>query len=178
MRILALVSRPRETHAVAFVPQDLQNSSLENDDASARLEFRHSTTSPHTTMLDPVSSLSAPPPRYLLESDSSDEEGQGVYPSGQRKRATTTPAVSVKWLDEAVPATSVVVGLGQAGKYLARRANARMAVLSVDVDGHTVGTGFSLGDDLLVQLADSDEKGEAACGVVEQLTKLVSAQSW
>lgn len=101
-----------------------------------------------------------------------------MYPSGQRKRATTTPAVSVKWLDEAVPATSVVVGLGQAGKYLARRANARMAVLSVDVDGHTVGTGFSLGDDLLVQLADSDEKGEAACGVVEQLTKLVSAQSW
>lgn len=133
-------------------------------------------------MIDPLSTLSAPPPGYLLESDSSDEEGQGVYGDRQAiPKIRTATSVAVQWLDGPVPASSVIVGVGQAGTYLARRANARMAVLRVEVNGTNAGTGFALGADgegLLVVLSDRDDKGEAAFEVVERLTASVKAQNW
>jgi hypothetical protein len=129
-------------------------------------------------MIDPLSTIAAPPPRYLLESDSSDEEGQGAYAGGSvPKIRTAAPEISVRWTD-AVPGslTGAVVGVGQAGKYLARRAGARMALLVVEIGGTTVGTGFAFGEDGILVVLEEMEKG--AFEVVETLVGAVKAESW
>jgi hypothetical protein len=126
-------------------------------------------------MLDPLSALSAPPPRYLLESDSSDEEGQGVYGDSSTrapKLRTTAPPVRVQWLDGKAAYTSAVVGIGQAGRYLQRRAGARLAALTLE---GSAGTGFALpGGGLLLVLED----GECADEVVRVLVSEVDVKSW
>lgn len=132
-------------------------------------------------MIDPLSPLTAPPPRYLLESDSSDEEGQGVYGGHHASRTSPAPGPRVQVLplgDDPLPAVdSVVVGVGQAGKYLLRRAGARQAVLEVELDGHRLGAAFVVPGGLFIGLHDAD-KGDAAFSVVQELTTLVKAKNW
>ncbi|KAL1412708.1 hypothetical protein Q8F55_000455 [Vanrija albida] len=132
-------------------------------------------------MLDPIASLKAPPPRYLLESDSSDEEGQGAYPSSSQPRRPAPPAAEVTL--SAVPGapalkpSSVVVGIGQAGAYLVRRAAAPRPALTVAVGPEPAGTVFALGDgSALVALAEP-ESG-AAYALVEAVLGALGAEAW
>lgn len=141
-------------------------------------------------MFDPTSPLTAPPPRYLLESDSSDEEGQGAYPSTSHRRAPVEHRVSVRLLApssdplaEPSPAASssaalsgaCVIGIGQAGKYLLRRARGQ-PVLEVVVDGKRQGTGVAIDGGLVVAVQDGAP--EAAYEIVKQLADVVKASSW
>ncbi|WVR00220.1 hypothetical protein IAU59_007362 [Kwoniella sp. CBS 9459] len=82
-------------------------------------------------MNDPLSPLVAPPPRYLLESDSSDEEGQGEYPHLEHGSSRPRPKVRTRrhiTLDvnarsgegSAGEDEEVFVGLGQVGRYLSK----------------------------------------------------------
>ncbi|WOO82015.1 uncharacterized protein LOC62_04G005518 [Vanrija pseudolonga] len=139
-------------------------------------------------MLDPISSLKAPPPRYLLESDSSDEEGQGAYPASaaptQRRAAPPAPVVSVSPLPGAsaselpLKASSAVVAIGQAGAYLLRRASSARPLLSVTLDSARAGTVFALdGGSALLALNELDS-GDAAYAVVEAVLGVVAAESW
>lgn len=86
-------------------------------------------------MNDPTSSFNLPPPRYLLESDSSDEEGQGDYSGAPRANplAGTSGSPASKPLRLAdvrcqglqspgnAGYAEVVVAVGQAGRYALRK---------------------------------------------------------
>ncbi|GMK59986.1 hypothetical protein CspeluHIS016_0902030 [Cutaneotrichosporon spelunceum] len=131
-------------------------------------------------MLDPTSPLTAPPPRYRIESDSSDEEGQGVYPTTSHRASVPAPAVNIRILsvDSTDPnptsiSGSAVVGIGQAGKFLLRRSAGR-PLFQVEVGGQPAGMGVAIDGGVLVALQDGPEPHE----VVKQLAGLVKASSW
>lgn len=139
-------------------------------------------------MFDPTSPLTVPPPRYLLESDSSDEEGQGAYPSNSHRPARPFQQVVVRLLtppsdpladpsDSPLPSLSGagIVGVGQAGKYLLRRAPGR-SVLEVTVDGKRQGRGVAIDGGVVVAVQDG--AAEAAFEIVKQLAVLIEASSW
>lgn len=137
-------------------------------------------------MLDPISSLKAPPPRYLLESDSSDEEGQGAYgaSAAHTSRAVPpAPVVSVSPVPGAsgtspLKVASAVVAIGQAGAYLLRRASSARPLLSVTVDSGRAGTVFSLDSGAALIALNELDNGDAAYAVVEAVLGAVGAESW
>ncbi|TXT05940.1 hypothetical protein VHUM_03701 [Vanrija humicola] len=134
-------------------------------------------------MLDPIASLKAPPPRYQLESDSSDEEGQGAYPASSaaaaRRPAAPAAEVSLAGLPGAakLTATSAVVAIGQAGAYLLRRASSASPALAVHVGPARKGTVFALGGDAAL-LALEDVDGDAAHALVDAVISAIGASSW
>lgn len=132
-------------------------------------------------MFDPTSTISAPPPRYLLESDSSDEEGQGQYGvEGARapKLRVSAPEISLRPLGEFKPplqVQSAVVGVGQAGGYLLRSSGGRAKPLfSVEAEGDRLGTAVQLeGGELLVAVKDGKD-----WEIVRKLLDNVQATKW
>jgi hypothetical protein len=138
-------------------------------------------------MNDPSSAFNAPPPRYLLESDSSDEEGQGGYPGGStshggRQGKASTKAHSVRvvgsTVQRAVP--EAVVGVGQAGRYLFRKLglthSAQEAQATVELDGGKCGTIAYVNGAALICLEEQD--GEEAWAVGKGLGDTVRAEKW
>lgn len=132
-------------------------------------------------MLDPTSTVSAPPPRYLLESDSSDEEGQGQYGAeGVRapKLRVSAPEVSLRPLGEFKPplqVSSAIVGVGQAGSYLLRSTGGRSKpAFSIEADGERLGTAVRLEDgELLFAVKDGKD-----WDVMHKLLDHVQAEKW
>lgn len=129
-------------------------------------------------MYDPTSSVSAPPPRYLLESDSSDEEGQGAY-GGQRppKLRVPEPEVTLHLLSGGtapLEAQQAVVGVGQAGAYLLRGAAGGKPAFALEADGARIGTGVLLPDGVL--LVAVREQGDWRA--VRTLLDGVRAEKW
>lgn len=120
-------------------------------------------------MEDPLSSLHDRPHRYLLESDSSDEEGQGLYggigpesasgPSTKPKIRTTSSDTVVITIngDEGrwATATEILVGLGQAGRFLSRKFGLKGTPdVEVKMGSVVVGSGWTLGTRLVLALDD------------------------
>ncbi|BEJ17972.1 hypothetical protein CspHIS471_0702490 [Cutaneotrichosporon sp. HIS471] len=131
-------------------------------------------------MYDPTSPLTGPPPRYRIESDSSDEEGQGAYPTTSHRASAPPPGVNIRLLpvDPSNPqplsgSGAVVVGIGQAGKFLLRRAVGR-PIFQVQVGGQPAGMGVSVDGGVVVALQDGLEAHE----VVKQLAEVVKGSSW
>jgi hypothetical protein len=134
-------------------------------------------------MLDPLSPHDLPPPRYLLESDSSDEEGQGYYP---HQASSSRQLVERRSVDLTIKATlqdfeSAIIGIGQAGRYLARKAGvtgvqggSQGTVLEVRAGEEVVGKGYELGKELLLVL-DDDEGG---MDIADKLLGQLRARSW
>jgi hypothetical protein len=108
-------------------------------------------------MEDPLSPLTAPPPRYLVESDSSDEEGQGQYPGSSSRR---TKPVETHHLVLNVSVSeeydNALIGVGQAGKYLARLHGESESGLCLECSGKVIGRGRIAGRDLLVGVEEVD----------------------
>ncbi len=121
---------------------------------------------------DPTQAINAPPPRYLLESDSSDEEGQGIYPSNSTsgpgptssrqkpdpKSGSTPTPCSIEYKGP-IPSSSsslgdinddvdLLLGVGQAGRYLLRLAGGLReeedVAFEVVYGGVSVGRGYRL----------------------------------
>lgn len=113
-------------------------------------------------MNDPTTSLNAPPPRYLLESDSEDEEGQGIYPgsgpSRPRIRVTRQP-VAVHWDGQKKSYDNVVIGVGQTGKYLLRKTGAQEDKMRIQRGGEVLGQGFEIGSGLLLHVMEVENDG-------------------
>lgn len=137
-------------------------------------------------MNDPVSSISAPPPRYLLESDSSDEEGQGYYagaaggPSSRPKiRQTSSADISVESVSASSSYNSVIVGTGQAGRYIAKKAGHRHedSTIKVKSSNGLLGQGWELSDNELL-LALDDVENENVWTVSKALLEKIKASSW
>jgi hypothetical protein len=140
-------------------------------------------------MLDPLSPLNVPPPRYLLESDSSDEEGQGVYPSGSRPRIVVpSPVVRVY---TAQPGSEtlydeVIVGVGQAGRYLLKKAGVKAKggreglLVELDEDRRRIGEGYVMGAGSRMLLINLDETvgHESTWRITEEICRVVKAKSW
>ncbi|KAL7418369.1 hypothetical protein Q5752_006827 [Cryptotrichosporon argae] len=126
--------------------------------------------------MDPLSPLTAPPPRYLLESDSSDEEGQGQYPSSSRSRAA--PVVHKAEVVPLAPleAQHVVVAVGQLGRYLLRRVSIGRKVLDVTVDGKCIGSGFDSEDAVLVLV--NEGSNDTTFDIAKTLLSLGEEKKW
>lgn len=140
-------------------------------------------------MNDPTSSFYAPPPRYLLESDSSDEEGQGGYPGGSAgakagpsgsKRETASPKLaSVVGLPGGAVYAEAVMAVGQSGRFLSRKAgNVGKQIARVVVGDDTVGKVIELGTDRVVLVALDDVDGEEAWSLAKALVISIDAKRW
>lgn len=136
-------------------------------------------------MNDPLASFTAPPPRYLLESDSSDEEGQGLYPIlGQPSRPPRAPVVPHHYtVHPAGTQTyeSVIVGIGQAGRYAARclgidsRRPGEVRLLDGDA---LVGQGYEVDGRLFMMLDETGPSGDGAHELSESLLSSLKAKRW
>ena len=138
-------------------------------------------------MNDPLSPLTVPPPRYLLESDSSDEEGQGSYSYSRRDRKSkiTQPlGVALQWLDgTSGPFDTVLLGVGQVGSYLGRK----LALSSKDSGaGMTLGItlgdvqmcrGWKFGGDLFIGVEDMEGTSAGVWEVARALSG-IKASRW
>ena len=137
-------------------------------------------------MNDPVASISAPPPRYLLESDSSDEEGQGYYagaaggPSSRPKiRQTTSADISIEGIPASRSYDCVVVGTSQAGRYIAKKAGKghEDPTIKVKSSNGLLGRGWEL-NYKEVLLALDDVENEDVWTVSKALLEKIKASSW
>ena len=142
-------------------------------------------------MNDPLSSLTVPPPRYLLESDSSDEEGQGLYSSSSTRprKSPPVPSVSIQWEDASAQGSStsnageILVGVGQAGRYLTRKTGLRgkRPELRVEVSEggkkRTVGEGWRLGSEWLLAVRE-EWSHQVVWKVAEALMSSMKARRW
>lgn len=148
-------------------------------------------------MDDPLSSLHDRPPRYLLESDSSDEEGQGIYPGAGPSR--TKPKIALPEQDISVSMNwskstrsdiqSVVLGVGQTGKYLMRktglevRGKGRISTgdkgdLQILMGGREVGRGYVRDGSLLLAMTEGLDEQSGLYRLAEGLIKELSTTSW
>ncbi|WRT70295.1 uncharacterized protein IL334_007293 [Kwoniella shivajii] len=135
-------------------------------------------------MNDPLSSLSAPPPRYLLESDSSDEEGQGAYPGGNLGIGPSKPKIRLQndvqvhftGLDDQLD--EVIIGLGQSGKFILRTINGQQ-VGEARIGGKSVGKIVQSGNNsTVVSLDEGDFAGEESWEITKTLINKVKAKKW
>ncbi|WVW86093.1 hypothetical protein I302_108132 [Kwoniella bestiolae CBS 10118] len=132
-------------------------------------------------MNDPLSPLTAPPPRYLLESDSSDEEGQGTYPgaapgpSKPKIRINEGVKVDITGLEGEVE--EVVIGLGQAGRYLSKSVQGEM-IGGVKVGSSSVGVVYKVGKGRVILVEEGDLNGNECWEVVKSLVGKVKAGKW
>jgi len=133
---------------------------------------------PFSSMNDP-SSIQAPPPRYLLESDSSDEEGQGAYPSSSRRlrQGTTKQIVSIHLDDYAGDVESLVVGVGQAGRYLARLLRANNVIGQVTTNDDIVGKAYRVEEGILMVMEEC-ERPEGVFEVADEMLQSIKPRSW
>jgi len=132
-------------------------------------------------MDDPTISLNAPPPRYLLESDSEDEEGQGVYGSsgsGPSRPKIRLPkeTVSVQWTDSKEDYSHIILGVGQAGAWIRRKVGNGEGVLKVQRGEEALGMGTQVEGVLVVDVKDVDN--ESVWDVAESLRGSINARQW
>jgi len=132
-------------------------------------------------MNDPTTSINVPPPRYLLESDSEDEEGQGIYGSSgsgpsRPKIAVARDDVSVHWTDAKIDYEHVVLGTGQAGAWIRRKVGNGEGVLKVQRGEEGLGIGMQLEGILVVDIKEVDN--ESVWGLATALRESISAKQW
>lgn len=119
--------------------------------------------------------MDPPPPRYQIESDSSDEEGHGVYPSsgaGAKPTAEYNITITAKQVSE--PAC-VVVGIGQAGRYFMRRVRGER-IMDIVVDGNPEGAAMWVEGAVFVLLVEVD--AAVAFEVARRVTAALGAKQW
>jgi hypothetical protein len=131
-------------------------------------------------MEDPLSAVHDRPHRYLLDSDSEDEEGQGLYPPSEsgpsrlsKIKISNAPTAKVS-ISTNGAYEEVVLGIGQAGKYISRKFGGG-ADVEVKVGDEVVGKGGVVGGRLI--LGVNDESVEDLHALAGGLLK-VETKSW
>ncbi|ORY33503.1 hypothetical protein BCR39DRAFT_520475 [Naematelia encephala] len=136
-------------------------------------------------MNDPtLSPFSAPPPRYLVESDSSDEEGHGEYPGigpSSSRQAPSEPIISIDLVVGPEEGLNAVLAVGQAGRYIVKKAGLTQVILRLKVDKTEVGRGYYIegkeGKEVVVVFdTEGDKEWSFAAG--EKLLHAIKAKSW
>ena len=136
---------------------EISGRRVTHDNTSNSFSFAH--TKNINKMEDPLSAVHDRPHRYLLDSDSEDEEGQGIYspstsgPSRLSNLHITSPASAPVTISSPGPFEEVILGIGQAGKYLSRKFGADGKV-EVKVGEEVVGTGGVVGGRLVLGVDD------------------------
>ena len=131
-------------------------------------------------MEDPLSAVHDRPHRYLLDSDSEDEEGQGLYspsasgPSRISKLHISSPPSANVSISSNGSYEEVILGIGQAGKYICRKFGADGKVM-VKVGDEVVGIGGAVGGRLVLGI--NDEMVEDLHSLATSLLK-VETKSW
>ena len=139
-------------------------------------------------MNDPLSPLTVPPPRYLLESDSSDEEGQGYYPgttrpstsvSSRSKVHNQTSPIVVHWSSDPASFENVLVGVEQVGWYLQKKlmvGGKGEKTVEVTQGGKRIGRGWEVGKELVLMM-DEGEGGDV-WDIAKVLLSDIETTSW
>lgn len=110
-----------------------------------------------------------PPARYTLESDSEDEEGEGLYPHSEAVKRTPKAAPKARVRTELMERPErVVVAVGEAADYLEQLVDGQTAG-QVDVDDHPVGRVIELGGGQIIVLFAADVQHEACHAVAKEL---------
>jgi hypothetical protein len=110
-------------------------------------------------MEDPLSAVHDRPHRYLLDSDSEDEEGQGIYspsssgPSRISKIQISSPSPPQISISTNKSYEEVILGIGQSGRYLSRKFAVDGSV-EITVDGKVVGIGGVVAGRLILGVDD------------------------
>ncbi|WWC91654.1 uncharacterized protein L201_006600 [Kwoniella dendrophila CBS 6074] len=132
-------------------------------------------------MNDPLSALTAPPPRYLLESDSSDEEGQGTYAGSSKPKIRLQNEIDVQLtgFGEQEEAEEVIIGIGQSGRYISRSIQGEQSG-SIKIGARNIGSIFNVrgGKSRLILVEEGDLNGEESWQVVKALMNQVKAKKW
>ena len=134
-------------------------------------------------MNDPSAAFYAPPPRYLLESDSSDEEGQGDYAGshphhaiGSSSKSTPLAAAVAGW-DSSKAISHAIVGVGQAGRYLYRKFGlSGQDGAEVQLNKRPAGIIVLKAGCAVISLEEQD--GAEAWAVLRALVDAVTAEKW
>lgn len=134
-------------------------------------------------MEDPLSALHDRPHRYLLDSDSEDDETL-AGPSRISKIQISTPSppqITITGLQSAAegPYEEVIIGVGQAGKYLTRKLGVKPEVqVKFAEGGEVVGSGGVMGGRLVLQV-DEDSIGSVGLhAAASRLVKDIKTKSW
>lgn len=135
-------------------------------------------------MEDPLSAVHDRPHRYLLESDSSDEEGQGLYTvteSGPSKSKSTLKPLTSSDIEISGPWEAydeVILGVGQAGRYLIKSFGVvGKGDVQIKAGGTVLGSGWAAGKRLLLSV---DEGGmeESLHSIAQALIDKAGQKSW
>lgn len=136
-------------------------------------------------MEDPLSAVHDRPHRYLLESDSSDEEGQGLYtvtesgPSKSKSNSNPLSSGDIEITGSWESYDEVVLGAGQAGRYLAKSFGVAVKKGDVEINagGTVLGSGWTVGKRLLLSL---DEGGleQSLHSISQALVNKAGGKPW
>lgn len=132
-------------------------------------------------MNDPSAAFNAPPPRYLLESDSSDEEGQGGYAGEAERRhksraQSPTPAARIIGFSSKA-FSEAIIGVGQAGRYMYRKFGLpTTGGAEIQIGDRVIGRATEVGGAVVVCVEELD--GEEAWAAVKGLSESVQAGRW
>lgn len=131
-------------------------------------------------MEDPSGPARGSAHRYLLESDSEDDEEQGYLsskdgPSKPKIRIESQPFV-LRHVNPNQQYDQVVIGVGQAGGYLERKLGVKQSGLTVLQGANSVGRGFEIGSTLLLSVNEVDN--EDVWSLARTLQEGLQASSW
>jgi hypothetical protein len=130
-------------------------------------------------MNDPISSFDAPPPRYILESDSEDEEGEGWYqgggPSRPKLQVEKLP-FGLRWQGPQREFEAVIVGLGQVGRYLVRKSEVSAGVVDVHQGDEVLGQGYEVAGSLVISMKEVES--DSVWEVARLLQDSLKARAW
>ena len=123
-------------------------------------------------MNDPSSSARGSAHRYLLESDSEDDqEDQGYFtskagPSRPKLQVESQPFV-LRHVNPNQQYDQVVIGVGQSGRYLERKLGVKQSSVTILQGENSVGSGFDTGSTLVLSVNEVDNED------VWQLAKVI-----
>ena len=136
-------------------------------------------------MEDPLSAVHDRPHRYLLESDSSDEEGQGLYTThesgpSKSKSPTALSVNEIEFTGSWDAYDEVILGVAQAGRYLSKTfsgSKAGKGDVEIKAGGTALGNGRGVGKRLLLAV---DEQGleTSLHTIARALVNKAGGKSW
>lgn len=127
-------------------------------------------------MNDPTATLFAPVPRYLLESDSEDESEitSGAGPSRPKIQVQAQPYF-IRGLDDR-SFDQVIIGVGQAGRYLSRKLGPSSSSIKVERGDEVVGEGSVMEGVLSLSVKELDHPH--IWDLAKALRHTIKASTW
>lgn len=122
-------------------------------------------------MQDPLTSLNIAPPRYTFDSDSEDEDDAV---QGSKASSSRSIPVELKFMEKR-PFKEVVIGVGQAGRYLQRHVRGGDVILEISA-GSDLARGVLVGETLIIIVEEAE--GVMAHTLAKRLIGDIHCERW